>query len=253
MSSTTPRARGARPASPVTPSARVALDGGRQVDFRRRRLVFVLVVLVLISVVIGLGGVWLGEPSARRCRGGSTSSSPSASPSGTVPYTIADLHDFDPSADGGNNQENPNELGRAVDGNPSTAWHTLTYLNNPRLGGLKPGVGIVLNLGKPEAIGSVKLTLQGKPTARRDPRPEGQVTQAPMSSVKDWTVVAKNAAADTDVTLTPTFVGHQPVGARLPHLPPEDRHRQVPRGHRRGLGAAVRISGTRCRTPAPTA
>ncbi|MDA8438218.1 MAG: serine/threonine protein kinase [Propionibacterium sp.] len=197
--------RGARPASPPTPSSRVAVDGGRQIDFRRRRLVFVLVALVLVSLVVGLGGVWLGGRHPSAAASGTTSSSTqSSSAAGAGAYTIASLHDFDPAADGGNNQENPNELGRAIDGNPSTAWQTLTYFNNPRLGGLKPGVGIVIDLGKPEAIGSVKLILQGKPTGVQILVPKGTVTQAPMSSVKDWTVVAQNPAAGTEVSLSPT-------------------------------------------------
>ena len=193
-----------RPASPVTPSSRSGADGGRRLDQRRRRLVFLLIGLVLVSLVIGLGGVWLGNrhpgPSASTSRGASASSS---SHPAAAAYAIDNVKDFDPSADGGNNQENPDQVGRAIDGNPSTAWQTVTYLGNPHLGGLKPGVGLVLDLGKPEPIGSVRLTLQGKPTAVEILVPQGNVTAAPMSSVKMWRAIGSNPAAGTSVTLTP--------------------------------------------------
>jgi hypothetical protein len=57
-----------------------------------------------------------------------------------VPVTF-ELASFDPPPGGG--EENDNLLGLAKDGDPETAWRTDKY-NTRRLGGLKPGVGIVL-------------------------------------------------------------------------------------------------------------
>lgn len=199
-----PAAYRSRPASPATPSARAGAEGGRRLEQRRRRLVFLLVGLILVSLVIGLGGVWLGHRNPATTSGGAASSAQgSPTPPATAAYPVDSIKDFDPSADGGNNQENPDQAGRAVDGNPATAWQTVTYLGNPKLGGLKPGVGLVLDLGKPEAIGSVKLTLQGSPTAVEIRVPDGNVSAAPMSGVKQWRVVAANPSAGTSVTLTP--------------------------------------------------
>ena len=192
------------PASPLTPSSRAGADGGRRIDRGRRRLVFLLVGLVLLSMLIGLGGVWLGNRHAATTTAGDRPSASQSASQGSGAYTISNVDDFDPAADGGNNEENPNLLGKATDGNPATAWQTVTYLNNPRLGGLKPGVGIVLDLGRPVAVGAVRLTLQGKPTAVEIRVPEGSVTQPPMSSVKKWRVVAKNDTAGTEVALRPS-------------------------------------------------
>ena len=36
----------------------------------------------------------------------------------------------------------------AIDGNQSTAWHTQFYLQNPALGGLKKGTGLLLDMGR---------------------------------------------------------------------------------------------------------
>jgi serine/threonine protein kinase len=77
----------------------------------------------------------------------------------TVPVVAA--QDFDPEGEGG---ENHDEVGRAIDGDPSTGWRTLTYRGNPQLGGLKSGVGLVLDLGSDQEVGSVQLTLVGAPT-----------------------------------------------------------------------------------------
>ena len=231
-----PLAARLRAASPATPSSRAAADGGRRVDHRRRRLVLLLVALVLLSLVIGLVGVWLGNrhPSSTAAR--PPSASTSASPSAASAYAIDSVKDFDPSADGGNNQENPDQVGRAIDGKASTAWETVTYLGTPHLGGLKPGVGLVLDLGHPVAIGSVRLTLQGKPTAVEIRVPTGNPSTAPMSTVKDWRVIASNAAAGTSVTLTPSAaVTSRWVLVYLTSLP------QVSPGHYRGAIAEVSV------------
>ena len=52
----------------------------------------------------------------------------------------------------------------AADGNPATGWRTSTYLGSPLLGGVKDGVGLVLDLGGPREVESVRIQLQGAPT-----------------------------------------------------------------------------------------
>ena len=49
--------------------------------------------------------------------------------------------------------ENPDEVRFAVDGDPETRWRTVTYIGNPKLGGIKRGVGLVLDLGAPQPVG----------------------------------------------------------------------------------------------------
>ncbi len=77
------------------------------------------------------------------------------------PVRVVAAQDFDPEGDG---KENHREVGRAIDGDPTTAWRTLTYRGNPQLGGLKSGVGLVLDLGSDQQVGSVHVTLVGSPT-----------------------------------------------------------------------------------------
>ncbi|CAI9403849.1 protein kinase family protein [Aestuariimicrobium sp. T2.26MG-19.2B] len=169
----------------------------------------VLLVLVLVSVVVGLVAVALhrtGKPGA----GPVTTPSPSAAR--TLP--ISKVDDFDPTTDGGNDEENPNQVALAWDGKPTTAWTTLTYRGNPKLGGLKPGVGLVVDLGQSVTVGSVRVTLQGSPTAIAVMVPQGNaasVTEPDMSSVKKWRQVAVNGEAGTSVTLSPS----KPVTTRF--------------------------------------
>ena len=92
----------------------------------------------------------------------------------------------------------------AIDGKKNTAWTTLRYLNNPKLGLLKPGVGLVVDLGKPVQVGSVKLWLQGKPTAVELRMPaKTSKDQAPLRTIKEWRVTAKNPKAGQNLSLSP--------------------------------------------------
>lgn len=77
------------------------------------------------------------------------------------PLRVVAAHDFDPEGDG---EENPDETRLAIDGKPDTGWRTLTYRGNPQLGGLKSGVGLVLDLGTERDVGSVEVHLVGSPT-----------------------------------------------------------------------------------------
>jgi len=94
------------------------------------------------------------------------SDDPSSGPSQNQPggpVQIAGVTDFDPQADPP--EENPDLARLAFDGDPSTAWETMTYKGNPELGGLKDGVGLVVDLGDPVNVSEVNLTLVGSPTA----------------------------------------------------------------------------------------
>jgi hypothetical protein len=63
---------------------------------------------------------------------------------------------FDPDGDGA---EDPGGVGLAVDNDPSTAWTTDTYHGRPDFGGLKPGVGLLIDLGRPKQVTAARLLL----------------------------------------------------------------------------------------------
>ena len=58
----------------------------------------------------------------------------------------------------------PNRSHRVIDGNVRTGWRTTTYFGQPALGGLKDGVGVVLDLGGPRELSSLRIRLAGGAT-----------------------------------------------------------------------------------------
>lgn len=72
---------------------------------------------------------------------------------GTLP--VLGIASFDPEGDG---DENDADAPLAVDGDPETAWGSQTYLS-PGWGGLKTGVGLVLDLGEGAQVSEVEVQL----------------------------------------------------------------------------------------------
>jgi hypothetical protein len=123
--------------------------------------------LVLVAVVIafnlGRGKTPLGTTKEESSQGPSGSPSSSGATPGT-PITGITARDFDPQGSGG---ENTDEAPRAVDDNPGTAWATLRYDQQFGPGGLKDGVGLVLDLGAVHDVTEIDLTAVGQPTSVR--------------------------------------------------------------------------------------
>jgi putative peptidoglycan lipid II flippase len=77
----------------------------------------------------------------------------------TLPIEAVD--DFDPQGDA---SENPDDAALTIDGDADTGWKTTTYFNQPELGGLKDGVGVVVDLGDVRTVHQVRLVFAGDPT-----------------------------------------------------------------------------------------
>jgi hypothetical protein len=75
------------------------------------------------------------------------------------PLVVRGVKDFDPEGDG---SEKPDQVGLAVDGDLSTAWHTQLYLEADLAP--KHGVGLVLDLGSVQTVGAVRIDLVGSGT-----------------------------------------------------------------------------------------
>jgi len=116
--------------------------------------VVVLVVAVVLAFNLGRGSDTSETPTAQQSQG------PTKAPSRVL--DIANVSDFDP--EGNPSDENPDLVPLATDGQPSTAWQTLTY-SRPNLGGLKSGVGLLVDLGGAKQVSRVDLTLIGAPTS----------------------------------------------------------------------------------------
>ncbi|WP_326833296.1 protein kinase family protein [Cutibacterium porci] len=141
---------------------------------------------------------------------------------------VAHVQEFDPVEDGGDAKENDEQVKLATDGDPSTAWHTVVYRNSAKLGNLKPGVGLVVDLGQVTEITSVKVLLVGSGTTVSLWKPTHDISsgEPPMTTIKDWTRIAEESGAGTTATLKPsTRVETRHLLVYLTELPPKSAAR----------------------------
>jgi serine/threonine protein kinase len=116
-----------------------------------------LLVAIVVAFNLGRGKTPLGaepDPAPTSSGPGSTASADAG-----APLTGLVAHDFDPQGDPP--AENPDQAPLAVDGDPATSWTTETYLQQLGPGGLKTGVGLVIDLNGEHDVSEVDLTLSG--------------------------------------------------------------------------------------------
>jgi hypothetical protein len=149
--------------------------------------VLLLVVAIIVAFNLGRG---TGPTEAEQ------SPSPDASSAPPKPITVASASDFDPVGDG---SENPESAPLAVDGDPSSAWRTVTYYDPLEL--QKDGVGLLLDLGSPTKVSEVSVSFVGSPTSF-DVLAADKAAAQPTST-EGLTRVGgqKDAGAKADVTL----------------------------------------------------
>jgi serine/threonine protein kinase len=118
-------------------------------------------VLALVAVAAALVAVGLtlakddlsnlfGEDPPGRPAGSTATSAPAR------PVQVASAITFDPEAD---QQENQQLAGLAIDGDRTTGWETQGYNQNFGPGGIKQGLGLVLDLGRSQEVGRLTLAL----------------------------------------------------------------------------------------------
>ncbi|GAB2681592.1 protein kinase family protein [Kribbella swartbergensis] len=172
------------------------------------RILILLAVLALLSVIAmaqfllkgamnndqGTDDAGSGDKSAP-----ATSTTPSAT-GGTA--KIAGAKDFDPKPDG-NGEEHPEEVGNTYDGKASTTWTTMSY-SRANLGGQKPGVGIIYDLGAPTTVSKVSVVLEGDGTSLELMVPKDDTSSSPATP-SGWTAVAtQEDRPEGTTTLTPS-------------------------------------------------
>jgi hypothetical protein len=128
---------------------------------RRRKLAIGLGVLGVVTLIVV---AWVGLQVADFLGSGDGSAptiavaqpSGGAAPTGSnqptaqpIPVRPAEVRVFDPSGD----PDNPNQISRAIDGNPRSSWKTYDY--KQPFPALKPGVGIMASFVEPIKLGTV--------------------------------------------------------------------------------------------------
>ena len=117
---------------------------------------------VLLSLLVGLWGVSrIGSQSnfdlsvASRPTTKASASSAAPQPAGPQPMAILSADGFDPRGD---KRENNQLAPKVFDGDPATVWTSEGY-RTPNLGGLKDGVGVIVDLGPNITPQQVNLAL----------------------------------------------------------------------------------------------
>jgi len=181
----------------------------------RRRLAVIGLPLLALVLVIAFA-LWFGKnvlsvagnvddldgstpPSAGVSSGAPVDSS---APEPAAPATIADAEVFDPFGDG--EPENDDDVPASYDGDPASSWSTLTYRGSADFGNLKPGVGVVYDLGSEQSLAGVTLTTT-TPGATVEVRTGG----TPGADLDAFTV-----AADGELTGTDDLAFDSPVSTR---------------------------------------
>ena len=200
---------GRPPSGPVTASrpSRTGPPAPPTAQQRKRRWIGLLLVLAVLLIAAGIISAIVADQRLSGAPESNASSAqsgtPERSPAQLKKLTIAQARDFDPQ--GEDKTENPDEVPLAYDGDPATRWRTVQYFGNPKLGNIKRGVGLVLDLETPQPVRSVHLTLSGTGTSVEFRVPEtdpAQTMQPPMSSDKRWRTVAAESNAGQSATLT---------------------------------------------------
>jgi hypothetical protein len=140
------------------------------------------------------------SPSASAAGSAPTGGTAGGAPSGTSPgsaapaATVSAVRILDDKGD--EDTRNGKSAGNAIDGNPATAFVTQTY-SRANFGGLKPGIGIALDLGAVSTVRRVELDVAGSGGAF-------ELRPASGPSIDGTSSIASGRAAGGKVTLQPS-------------------------------------------------
>jgi hypothetical protein len=129
-------------------------------------MVTVVVVLVLVVIAVLVWVVGFRKPaSPQGSAAGSQPSTSAAAAAGTV-LKPTGVVTFNPYGHPPGNTENPASLQGDIVSSPSIAWSTSYYFNRPNFGGLKPGTGLLIDMGKVVRLSQVEVLFSsnGGPT-----------------------------------------------------------------------------------------
>lgn len=217
-----PKAHEPKPPSPLQRAA----ARGRRATRGDRALILLGVVgtLAIIATLVFLADRTTQSPADRI---------DDSSPVRALPLQGAG--DFDPQGTDG--AENPDEAALAIDGDPDTGWRTSVYFGQAALGGLKDGVGLVVDLGGPREVSSVRVLLGGQPTDLEILTTADDVVAAP-DSLEGLDPVAQVGQVGADATVSlPSGVVTRYLVVWLTSVP------QVDPGEYRGVIREITVRG----------
>jgi eukaryotic-like serine/threonine-protein kinase len=183
-----------------------------------RKMAIVIAALLVIAIagtiaaVNTLGGSSGSPPGTQQAAGGTQSSgaTPTRGSGAAAPVTINPTAVRVVAPVG--SRDNEDNIGRVADGNPSTTWRTEHYRDNANFGNIKPGMGVLIDLGRETTVSAVEINmmlpgatvvLKGSATEAPNSR-EGDVAAQQWPNISDpkvdaTTRVILSPAADTKV------------------------------------------------------
>jgi hypothetical protein len=166
-----------------------------------RALLSVVVVLVLAVIAATVWAVGFRKADNNTASGGtgaraksSATASHPATAAGTVLTPVSDST-FNIYGTPAGNTEDATLAGDAIDGSRTTGWATSYYFGSPKFGGLKPGTGLLINMGKQVRLSQVKLLFgPGSTTAGIYLGNSGPSTATSSSALSSFKLVSPEAA-----------------------------------------------------------
>jgi hypothetical protein len=176
--------------------------------------------------------------------GGQTSaSSGGTSSSAAAPAVLTPVSDGTYNAYKPDNDEDHQTVANAIDGNPGTAWSTQWY-GSATFGGLKPGTGLILDMGKTVKLSSVKV-LFGSGCCTSADIYIGNTSTVSQAAFQTFTKVASasNVSGDYKFPVSSSATGRYVI-VWLTSLPPALPSANAPAGYHQGLIYEVTVRGT---------
>ena len=213
-----------------TGSGLIPVVPGGPVPGRNWMRLALLVGVAALALLLGVAWIYAQRPGAddagTRPATATRTPSPAAQP---TPITGLAASDLDPQ--GNPPEEYPEQTPLAVDGDPTTFWGTSTYKEQFGPGGLKSGVGLVVDLGEAKDVRQVRVTVLGGATTA-----ELFVTDQAPVDVRDLQPVARAEGSDTLTFALEEPTTGQFVTVWLTAVPVQD-------GGHRGKVAEVEVFG----------
>jgi serine/threonine protein kinase len=160
----------------------------------------VVVGLVAALVVVGASLNSTGVINFPGAHPSQDQKSPETTARTAAPLKIVAAQAYDPF--GNPQSENDADAPKAIDGDPSTSWNTEHYRRSPNFGGLKKGVGLVLDLGSPQRARQLQLQLRNGGSSI-----EVYGSDSVPSSFDEWTANRLAALPDAQQSATLDFAG----------------------------------------------
>jgi hypothetical protein len=166
---------------------------GGQRGGRSRVLLTVVIVLVLVVAAVLVWVVGFRKPGGSTGGGGASPTTSASAPAGSTVLKPVSDKTFNIY---GTDDEDGTEALNAIDGSLSTGWATSFYYDSPNFGGLKPGTGLLLDMGKEVRLSQVEVLFGGSNTTAEIYL--GNSAALSKSALSNFTKVSPSATVSGD-------------------------------------------------------